>query len=677
MVQVTYPGVYVVEVPSGVHTIAGVSTSVAAFVDRFIRGPDNRAVQIFGLTDFAREFGGLATYSPASYAIQQFFLNGGTEAWVTRVGRTAGTNVYEAATATLDAGGAAMANVFAGRQLRGESVANPGSWGNALRLEVDYNTAILPNASIDPTNVLTQTELFNLTVSLVAERNGRTVVVEQETYTNLTFREDVPTNALSVVNDNSRLVQLDRTGLAALPAPPAAPNRPDPTGTLGDVPVLPVVLPASGSTVIFDLDPDGTGGSVLEYTGTVTYPTPAPAGADFNFIRPFLETAIRNAVPTLPASPTGPNNPLLAGATVQAVQGQLRILLGRGGAGFSPAGLLEVTGGTGDFQLTPAQGGFVGPQQLSLATSIPTSGDGGPITDGELRGVQATKRGLYALEDVSIFNILCLPAAADLAATEMFNTYSEAAAYCEERRAFLIVDIPENISTLDDMQGWLTDNDGLRHRNAAVYFPRVRIADPLNGSRLRSVAASGTLAGVYARTDGTRGVWKAPAGIEAQLRGVQELAAKLTDRENGALNPLAANVLRSFPVYGIVSWGARTLEGADQRGSEWKYIPIRRLALFLEESLFRGTKWVVFEPNDEPLWAQIRMNLRAFMMGLFRQGAFQGSTPDQAFFVKCDGETTTQADRNLGIVNVEVGFAPLKPAEFVILRIQQIAGDLG
>jgi len=119
-----------------------------------------------------------------------------------------------------------------------------------------------------------------------------------------------------------------------------------------------------------------------------------------------------------------------------------------------------------------------------------------------------------------------------------------------------------------------------------------------------------------------------------------------------------------------------TLDGADALASEWKYIPVRRTALFLEESLFRGTKWVVFEPNDEPLWAKIRLNLNAFMMSLFRQGAFQGSTPDKAFFVKCDGETTTQNDRNLGIVNIEVGFAPLKPAEFVIIKIQQIAGDL-
>ena len=131
-----------------------------------------------------------------------------------------------------------------------------------------------------------------------------------------------------------------------------------------------------------------------------------------------------------------------------------------------------------------------------------------------------------------------------------------------------------------------------------------------------------------------------------------------------------------MPVYGIVSWGARTLDGADQKASEWKYIPVRRLALFLEESLYRGTQWVVFEPNDEPLWAQIRLNVGAFMQNLFRQGAFQGTSPREAYLVKCDKETTTQNDINLGIVNIVVGFAPLKPAEFVILKITQLAGQV-
>jgi phage tail sheath protein FI len=176
-----------------------------------------------------------------------------------------------------------------------------------------------------------------------------------------------------------------------------------------------------------------------------------------------------------------------------------------------------------------------------------------------------------------------------------------------------------------------------------------------------------------ARTDAARGVWKAPAGIDATLAGVSDLTVNLTNDENGMLNPLGVNCFRTFPVFGRVVWGARTLRGADQAADEYKYVPVRRLALFLEESLFRGTQWVVFEPNDEPLWAQIRLNLGAFMQGLFRQGAFEGTNPRDAYFVKCDAETTTVNDRNLGRVNILVGFAPLRPAEFVILQIQQIA----
>jgi phage tail sheath protein FI len=186
----------------------------------------------------------------------------------------------------------------------------------------------------------------------------------------------------------------------------------------------------------------------------------------------------------------------------------------------------------------------------------------------------------------------------------------------------------------------------------------------------------GIVAGVMARTDTQRGVWKAPAGLDASLNGTQGLQASLNDAENGTLNPLGINCLRSFPAAGKVVWGARTMRGADQMADEYKYVPVRRLALFIEESLFRGTQWVVFEPNDEPLWAQIRLNIGSFMHNLFRQGAFQGQSPKDAYFVKCDKETTTQNDIDLGTVNIVVGFAPLKPAEFVVIQLQQIAGQI-
>jgi phage tail sheath protein FI len=306
--------------------------------------------------------------------------------------------------------------------------------------------------------------------------------------------------------------------------------------------------------------------------------------------------------------------------------------------------------------------------------------DGSPPNGQAFTGDPISKQGIFALEDVDLFNLLCIPRTAivngtdALPPTEAQTVLTLAQTYCEKRRAFFLMDTPTGIDEPQEIKNALTNLP--RHRNAALYYPRLHIPDPLSNFQLRSVGASGTIAGLCARTDSARGVWKAPAGTEATLRNVPELEDVLTDSENGTLNPLAINCLRNFPVYGNICWGARTLEGADQQASEWKYIPVRRLALFLEESLYRGLKWVVFEPNDEPLWAQIRLNVGSFMHNLFRQGAFQGQTPREAYLVKCDKETTTQTDINAGIVNIVVGFAPLKPAEFVIIKIQQLAGQI-
>lgn len=290
-------------------------------------------------------------------------------------------------------------------------------------------------------------------------------------------------------------------------------------------------------------------------------------------------------------------------------------------------------------------------------------GDGDAFADDKL--------GLYALEKADLFNLLCLPPPTpdgDLPG----DLWAEAMAYCVGRRAFLVVDPPaaQVVSTITGWPGSVGLN-GPAARNAAVFFPRVRRPDPLRGGAGADFAASGAVCGVMARTDAGRGVWKAPAGTDASLTGATGLALSLTDGENGRLNPLGINSLRLFPVIGPVVWGSRTARGADALADEYKYIPIRRFALFLEESLYRGTQWVVFEPNDAPLWSQIRASLGAFMQDLFRQGAFQGATPRDAYFVRCDQETTTQYDIDRGIVNIHVGFAPLKPAEFVVISIQQ------
>jgi len=316
----------------------------------------------------------------------------------------------------------------------------------------------------------------------------------------------------------------------------------------------------------------------------------------------------------------------------------------------------------------------VQPSQI-VAVSLENGGDGNGVDANQITapGLEASRHGVFALEHADLFNILVIPPytfSNDVAAVDLANAIT----YCKKRRAILLVDPPADVDTIPEA---ITHANNIgRDENVALYYPRLRAPNPLRDNSLEDFAPSGAVAGVLARTDATRGVWKSAAGIEATINGAAALTTKLTDQQNGELNPMGINCLRDLPVYGRVVWGARTLEGADALASEWKYLSVRRTALFLEESLFRGTQWVVFEPNDEPLWSQIRLNLGAFMQNLFRQGAFQGQSPKDAYFVKCDKETTTQNDINLGIVNIVVGFAPLKPAEFVVIKLQQIAGQI-
>ncbi len=646
----TYPGVYIQEVPSGVRTIVGVATSTAAFVGYFRRGPLDVAVRVFSPGDVTREFGDLHPDSAAGYGLRQFFANGGGEAYVVRVA----SGAPRAARITLqDESGADVLVAVAGREWRGASVEDPGTWGSNLRVEVDYATR-------DPSDE----ELFNLRVAEVETVGGRQALVRAETFANCSTDPDSPDHALAKVNGGSKLVQLSPVGGGDFARPAA-------TGTTGQDP--------SGDSV--------ANGDTLDVTvngQTITAALALQAAtADLAVLRGALERALHAAGAATPTP-----NPLLRGARVEVVGGRLRVLAGRGAPGFTGEEVLTFAedGGTTGAALGLVGGGVVANVQQYVLDSPTDVGfqtgrdateaadDGDPPDADALRGDFGDKTGMYALRDVDLYNILCLPAAANLGDDDLAAVYSDAITFCEAERAFLLVDIPEGIDDVQQMSDWL-DARGIRHRNAAVYFPRLRIPDPLNDNRPRSVAASGTVAGLYARTDSTRGVWKAPAGLEATLRGVQDLGAVLTDQENGVLNPLGINVFRRFPVYGRVAWGARTLDGADALASEWKYVPVRRLALFLEESLYRGLQWAVFEPNDEPLWSQIRMNVGAFMHDRFRQGAFQGTSPNDAYLVKCDSETTTQSDIDQGIVNVVVGFAPLKPAEFVIIRIQQLAGQ--
>jgi phage tail sheath protein FI len=270
------------------------------------------------------------------------------------------------------------------------------------------------------------------------------------------------------------------------------------------------------------------------------------------------------------------------------------------------------------------------------------------------------------VDGADMFNLICVPGLTDAAAMAMLQARAAA------RRAFLIADCDENAQATT-LAASLAGKTGANAANSALYFPWVMAPDPLQNGARRGFPPSGFVAGVLARTDAARGVWRRPAGGEADLKGATDLAVHLTDTQGESLNGQGINCLRQFPGRGVLVWGARTLDGSDARASEWKYVPVRRTALFLEESIWGGTEWAVFEPNDEPLWARLRLSVGNFMHGLFKQGAFQGNTPREAFFVKCDRETTSQDDIDRGVANILVGFAPLKPAEFVVVTIAQLA----
>jgi phage tail sheath protein FI len=326
------------------------------------------------------------------------------------------------------------------------------------------------------------------------------------------------------------------------------------------------------------------------------------------------------------------------------------------------------------------------PLVASGTVTPPTTGSSGIGGDGVGLQPGDYDAGFTALTRADVVNIVCIPPDTRIAGDTSWSDTNQAVFtsalnnFCVPHRAMLIVDPLSTWTTVAQVvSGFNTAFPGIvgnAARNAVTYFPRVLEADVLLANTTVTAVSSGIVAGIMAATDASRGVWKAPAGIDAGIAGTLGLALNMTDQENGEINPIGINALRTFPVIGSVVWGARTLRGADVLADDYKYLPVRRFALFLEESLVRGLKFAVFEPNDEPLWAQIRLAVGAFLNNLFRQGAFQGRTPADAYFVKADNETTTQNDINLGIVNVLVGFAPLKPAEFVIIKLQQIAGQI-
>ena len=581
----TYPGVYIEEIPSGVRTITGVATSITAFLGRAPRGLTNEPTTINSFGDFERQFGGLDVDYPMSYAVRDFYLNGGSQAIVVRLFVPPSQNEDGSARLTID-------------DLK-LVAASSGVWGEALRatIDVEVSDEMRTKLGLGPHDAL-----FNLTVR-DTNPGGTT-----ERFLNLTI-VDSARRIDRVLANESNLVRWDGawpTQASSLPKLPAA------SDARTKWQALQTALHAQS------LNQTAIDSARNDYEG-----------AEKN-----LDDPATKAEKELAAAIKANSDPSAAQADFDKAIGDMK------------------------------------------------AADGGALDESAYEGKPENKTGVYALDKADLFNLLCIPPDTRGGDTPA-AVYQAAMSYCAQRRAMLIVDPPAAWGANKDTAAakavaglsalGLT---GVEARNAALYFPRVTESDPNLNGQLDTFVPCGIVAGVMARTDTQRGVWKAPAGLDASINGVRALQVNLNDAENGMLNPLGINCLRFFAASGRVVWGSRTLRGADQLADEYKYIPVRRLALYIEESLYRGTQWVVFEPNDEPLWAQIRLNVGAFMHGLFRQGAFQGQTPKDAYFVKCDKETTPQDQINLGIVNIIVGFAPLKPAEFVVIQLQQMAGQI-
>lgn len=625
----TYPGVYIEEIPSGVRTITGVATSITAFIGRALRGPVNQAVTINSYGNFERVFGGLWAESTLGYAVRDFYLNGGSRAIIVRLVHPNFATDGErdkALAAAQDVAKAAKGaeDVAAAKSAAKEKLDGINEDPTKTPAEKDAAQAVFDDIKGLPDEATTDD------IKKAADKAVGRAVPQRARLTTGTE------NPLTVEAVSAGCWGNDLRARVDHDVPKEVPGSYKPYGL--------------ATTDLFNLLVGDMATGVIEMFRNVTT-KPSPRQVD---------KVLENESSLVRVVSMPGDRPEATDAELEDEQD-----------GNDP----EKVKAAAEALRKPPFSSHDERRTIGVSDQKGTDGTNLEVNDFTGPGLEDAKRGLYALKQADLFNLLCLPPYLDTGDVDP-SLVSTAAAYCEERRAMLLVDPRSPWTDKDKAKEGIEEGVGTTSKNAALFFPRLRQPNPLRDNQMEGFAPCGVVAGVFARTDTQRGVWKAPAGLDATLRGVPQLSVPLTDAENGELNPLGINCLRAMPPAGRVIWGSRTLQGDDRLASEWKYIPVRRLALYIEESLFRGTQWVVFEPNDEPLWAQIRLNVGAFMHNLFRQGAFQGTTPREAYFVKCDKETTTQNDINLGIVNIVVGFAPLKPAEFVIIKIQQMAGQI-
>jgi phage tail sheath protein FI len=644
MPTLSYPGVYVQEVPGGVKPLDTASTSTAAFVGLTEMGPDAGPALVTSWTDFQRTYGSFIADGFLAHSVFQYFNNGGRQCYIVRVTRS------NAAVASVTVNNRA-ADPVAGFTFSAKS---KGAWGNTLLLQIEDGT-------LDPGN------LFKLSVR--RQDNASVLpddpldIVPLEVFDNLSVDPGSPDYVVGVVGRGSGLVNVQ-----VLSANAASLQHGVHRGGIN--PVLPLTANLS-----FRINVDGDG------LQAVTLPTAAGTTTALTDVRDAIQAAVRLLVKK--KTSTDPAAFTAFACTVETVGAQSRLVLQSGtSTATSSVSVQPAAANDASIQLKLGDGGG-GRSESGNAVQRPASaaviqvGDAAvaaPVTvavagsDGTAAISETSFSNSFPLLDrVTDFSLLAVPGESTPAMADL------GMAYAANRPLQDVFYIGETGSHDDTVVEATAFRNQLTTANSygAVYFPWVKALDPTGQSRDPILLPpSGHVAGLYARIDAARGVWKAPAGTEAGLNGVVGLAVELSDVDHGNLNPRGVDVIRRFPGAGVVVFGARTISS----DPSWRYVPVRRTAIMLRVSIYNGIQFAVFEPNDEPLWSELRMVIGSFMTGLFRQGAFQGATPAQAFFVKCDAETTTQADVDAGVVNVLVGFAPLKPAEFVVVKISQQAG---
>jgi phage tail sheath protein FI len=625
--------VYIVEQPSGSHVIAGVSTSVTAFVGAARMGPADTPTRVSSFADYVRIFGDpMGNDNPMGNMVQHFFANGGSQAIIVRaLGQTADS-------AVVDLPAADAVHI----QLRAKS---RGAWANGVLAGGSPQSGLFVQVKPATQN---PDDRFNLEIKQWAVGPGGTAgATTQETWTELSMSPDNPQYVETVLNASA----LATAHVLGTPGGPLNAGRS--TGSVLFADETAVDLDLAGKAlrvavdqgdavdyVLFQGEAPGTLHSiddVIHYIGTAGWPFTGHYDSGTHLFS--LQSATSNPDSAVVVTAFGTND-------ASAVFG---LGVARGGQ--------EVSGGQ---QLRPIP---PPPDPLPFGGGS----DGASVGAGQIVS-PSDGEGMRALNklDFPRFNLLCL--AGVNVADE--SAISDALIYCQLQNAFLLVDPRRG---MNDAQ-LKTAADLVRANGAhgAVYWPRLVTPD----SGPDGFPPSGAVAGIAARTDAARGVWKAPAGLGAGVAGAIGVAYPTSDDVSGELNPLGINVLRSFPGAGLVVWGARTLAGSDVQSSDFKYVPVRRLTDYLSASLYLGTQFAVFEPNDPDLWAQLRLAVGGFMRGLFNQGAFQQSekrAESDSFFVICDATVNPQTEIDAGRVNVVVGFAPLKPAEFVVITITQLS----